>query len=117
MAVISFSEESSDAGWVVAGWAFRQLFEDVMLAHPDDREMAAIFDRAEAVGYFFLDNLNKELAVRVTAAIKKVAAGILAGTIQSGIVDRFHDEQTTQEYLNGLRMLLEAAQAGESHAT
>src|ERR1700682_2535334 len=109
MAVISFSEKSSDAAWVVAGWAFRQLLADVMMLHPDDPEMTAMFDLAEAVGYLRIGCRELELERKGTAAMKEVAAGILAETIRSGIVDRFHDEQLTQEYLKGLRMLLEAA--------
>jgi hypothetical protein len=57
--------------------------------------------------------LDKALASRLTKAIKEVSVGILAGKIQSDIGDRFNDEQTTQEYFKGLRMLLEAAEIGE----
>src|ERR1700683_4366955 len=102
MAVISFSEGSSDAAWVVAGWAFRQLLADVMRLHPDDPEMASLFGRAETVGFLRLGHLDKTLAARLAASIKEAAAGISAGTIRSGIVDCFDDEQTTQEYLKGM---------------
>lgn len=108
MAVISFSEGSSDAAWVVAGWAFRQVLADVIVLHPDDPEMAAIFDRAEAVGYLRIGCFDKPLAIRLTAAIIGTANWILANEIRSGIVERFQDEEATREYLKGLRMLLDA---------
>ncbi|HYL76980.1 MAG TPA: hypothetical protein VEU96_22385 [Bryobacteraceae bacterium] len=111
MAVISFSEESSDAAWVVAGWAYRQVLADVLALHPNDSEMASTFDRAEAVGYLRLDCLDVALEMRLTTAIKETATSILSGKFPSGIVERFHDEHTTQEYLKGLRMLLEAAES------
>jgi hypothetical protein len=115
MAVISFSEGSSDAAWVVAGWAFRQILADVRQLHPDDHEMAGLFDRAAAVGYLRLGSLDKVWAFELAGAIKGASLGILAGTIRSGIEDR-HDEQLRQEYLTGLRMLVEAARAAEGNS-
>jgi hypothetical protein len=111
MAVISCSEGSSGAAWVVAGWAFRQVLADVIMLHPEDREMAAIFDRAEAVGYLRIGCLDKPLARRLTAAIRGTASRIMASEIRSGI-ERFQDEQATQEYLKGLRMLLDTVRVG-----
>jgi len=72
MAVISFSENSPDAAWVVAGWAFRQLLADVLTSHPHDSELAALFDRAKDVGYLRLDGMeNPAVAVKITAAIQR----------------------------------------------
>ena len=101
MAVIAFSENSADAAWVVAGWAFRQILADVMMFH------------RQAVGYLRIGRLDEPLATRLTAAIKETAVGVLAGERRSGVVERFHDEEATQEYLKGLRMLLDAARSGE----
>jgi len=117
--VISFSEKSSDAAWVVAGWAFRQVLVDVMTVHRDDDEMLAMFDQAEAVGYLFLDSTETALTMRAVAAIKEVATGILAGKIRSGIgelVERVDEPGLTEEYFKGLRDLLGAVEAGENHA-
>jgi len=116
MAVIAFVENSADAAWVVAGWAFRQILADVIMVHRHDAEMAAIFDRAEAVGYLRIGCLDGPLATKLTAALRETAAGILAGGISSGVVERFHDEEATQEYLRGLRMLLDAARIGEGRS-
>jgi len=76
------------------------------MLRPDDAELGATFERAEAVGYLRLDCPDNRLAVRLTAVIKEAAEGVWAGRLRSGIGDRFNDEQTTQEYLKGLRMLL-----------
>jgi hypothetical protein len=112
MAVISLAEASPDAAWVVAGWAFRRVLTDVMTQHPDDAEMATVFHEAEAVGFLRLGNLDGPSTIRLTQAIKDTATAVLAAKIRSGIEDRFHDDNTTKEYLRGLRMLLDAAQVG-----
>ena len=113
MAVISFAENSSDAAWVVAGWAFRQVLADVLRLHAADPELTAIFEEAEAVGYLRIGCLEGASAGRVASAIKETAEAVLAGRIRSGILDRFNDEQTMLEYMNGLRMLLGAAHVAE----
>jgi len=115
MAVISFAENCSDAAWVVAGWAFRQLLADVLTLHPNDTGLASVCEQAEAVGYLRLGCLDKPAATKLTSEIKETAAGVLAGRVRSGIMDRFNDEQMTKEYLKGLRMLLDAAEVAEGH--
>ena len=113
MAVISFTENSSDAAWAVAGWAFRQVLADVLTLHPANAELTTIFEQAEAVGYLRIGCLEGALAKKVASAIKEAAEAVLAGRIRSGIIDRFNDEQTTVEYMKGLRMLLDAATVAE----
>lgn len=113
MAVISFSENSPDAAWVVAGWAFRQVMSDALMLQSGDADLAGVFEQAEAVGYLRLGYLEDPLSTMVASVLKETAAGILAGRIQSGI-DRFDDPQMSEEYLKGLRMLLDAAQVAES---
>ena len=113
MAVISFSENSSDAAWVVAGWAFRQMMLDALMLHSGDPDLAAVFEQAAAVGYLRLGYLEKPLSETVASALKNTAAGVLAGKFRSGI-DSFDDPQMSQEYLNGLRMLIDAAQVAET---
>jgi hypothetical protein len=113
MAVISFSENLSGAAWVVAGWAFRQVMADALMQHSADADLAAVFEQAEAVGYLRLGYLENPLSGKVASVLKDTAAAILAGRIQSGI-DRFDDPQMSEEYLKGLRMLLDAAQLAET---
>ena len=113
MAVISFSENSPGAAWVVSGWAFRQVMEDALMQHSGDADLAAVFEQAEAVGYLRLGYLENPLSGKVASILKETAAGLLAGRIQSGI-DRFDDPQMSEEYLKGLRMLLDAAQVAET---
>lgn len=61
MLIISFAEETETA-WVVAGWVFHHLLADVLAQHPNDAEMAAAFDRAQALGLFLEDGEDKVLA-------------------------------------------------------
>ena len=75
----------------MTGWAFRQLFADVLARHPHDPEIASILDRAEAVGHLRLACLEEPTASRLAGALKDTASSILAGKTQSGIVDCFND--------------------------
>jgi hypothetical protein len=112
MAGISFSKEARGI-WIVAGWAFREVLRDVLNNCPEDSEMAAKFDEAEARGFLHVEYLDSYLAARVAKCIREVATGVLGGTVRSGIVERFPDKDTIQEYRKGLQMLLEATQAFE----
>ena len=109
MAVISFGEGSSDAKWVVAGWAFRQLLADTIEQNPEDLELRRIFDRAEEVGFLRLESLDQGLASRLGAAMRETAERILSGNIGTGIVARFRDDMATQEYMKGLELLVRAS--------
>ena len=108
MAVIAFAENSPDAAWVVAGWAFRQVMADALTLNSSDSQLAAVFDQAEAVGYLRLGYMESPLAAKVASALKWAATEILSGRVQSG-VGRFDDAQMAEEYFKGLRTLLEAA--------
>ena len=94
---------------VVAGWAFRQILDDVMSAYPDDSDLAALLQEAEDFGYLHIGNLEPRLANRVTASITEVATKILNGTLPSSILERFNDGEMSKEYLKGLRALLDVA--------
>lgn len=108
MAVIGFSDRPEEV-WCVAGWAFRQLRDDVLSQYPEDSEMANEFAVAETQGGLSVDFLEPELAARVTNAIRQVATGILSGAIRSGIHDQpYGNTQTVEEYRKGLQQLLEA---------
>jgi hypothetical protein len=105
---ICFSEEENGA-WVVAGWAFRQLLDDVARQYPDQTDVQAEVTRAKEVGYLHVDSLEGALSAKMTDAIRDVAAGILSGTIPSGLIEQHGDDPTAQEYKKGLQMLLKAA--------
>lgn len=107
MANITFNKSPGSA-WVVAGWAFRQILGDTIREHSQDPEMAEVLNRARDVGYLYLPGLGPVLAERAAAALEYVAQGILAGTIESGIMDNFGDELTKSQYLAGLHQLIEA---------
>jgi len=113
MGAIAFSRKP-DESWVVAGWAFRQVLDDVASQHPEDSEMAKEFEEAKAISGLIVYKLRPGLAARVTGAIREVATGILSSTIQSGIVTQpYGDERAVREYRKGLRQLLDAMPSTE----
>lgn len=109
MAVISFAENTPERTWCVAGWAFRQVLDDVIFHYPEDEEMADEFEQSETHSGLILYMLPPELAARIRDAIKQVATGILSGAIRSGLHDQpYGDATTLEQYREGLRELLEA---------
>ena len=94
---------------MAAGWAFRQVLDDVASLHPQDSEMAKEFEEAKAISGLIVYKLQPRFAARLTTAIRDVVTGVLSGTIQSGIVDQpYGDEGTVREYRKGLQQLLES---------
>jgi hypothetical protein len=108
MAVISFSDKPEQT-WCVAGWAFRHVMNDVLSEYPDDAEMAAAFEQADALSGLIVYMLEPQLAARITNAITHVVQGILNGTMQSGIHRQdYSGGNTVPEYRKGLQELLDA---------
>lgn len=108
MAVIGFSDKPEEV-WCVAGWAFRQVLDDVISQYPGDIEMADEFAQSKTYSGLSVDLLEPELAARATNAIRQVATGILSGAIRSGIHDQpYGDAMTVEQYREGLQELLEA---------
>lgn len=108
MGAIAFSEQPEHS-WVVAGWALRQILDDTTLQHSEDFEMATQFDQAKDTDGLMVYLLPRDLAARVTSAIRKTATGILSGTVPSGVAKQHHgDERTVAQYREALRELLEA---------
>ena len=106
MAVIGFSDKPEEI-WCVAGWAFRQVLDDVMSQYPGDNEMADEFAVSKTYSGLSVDLLDPKLAARVTNAIRQVAHGIVSGTIRSGLHDQpYGDAQTVEQYRGGLKELL-----------
>jgi hypothetical protein len=109
MGVISFSDRAENI-WCVAGWAFRQILEDVLAQNQNDHEMADQFERAILVSGLILRSLDRALADRITASIREVASGILSGSIQSKIIEQpYGDAETVRQYHESLKELLEMA--------
>ena len=107
MAVIGFSDRPEEI-WCVAGWAFRQVLDDVISQYPEDAEMADAFDQSKTYSGLSIDLLEPKLAARVTNAIRQVATGILSGAIRSGLHDQpYGDARTIEQYREGLQQLLE----------
>jgi hypothetical protein len=108
MGAIAFSKEPEHCV-VYAGWVLRQIMDDTASQHPEDSEMAAAFEGGKAIDGLMVYLFPAELAARVTNAIKKMAIGVLSGTIHSGIAERHHgDERTVTQYREALQELLEA---------
>ena len=113
MAAITFSSDP-EKGWVVAGWVMRQVLDDVMSGHPNDSAMAAEFALAKQTSGISVHSLEPALAARVTSAFKQTAAGILSGTIRSGIHDqKYGDARTVDQYREALRELLQVIPSPE----
>jgi hypothetical protein len=111
MAVIAFSDKPEEI-WCVAGWAFRQVLDDVISQHPEDLKMAETFAYSKSQSGLHIDSLEPEFAVRITNAITQVATGIVSGVIRSGIKDQpFGDVETIEQYRQGLQQLLKAIPA------
>jgi hypothetical protein len=108
MAVLGFSKKPEEI-WSVAGWAFRQVLDDVIARHPDDAEMAREFVEAKAIKGLSVDMLDPHFAARVTEAIRQEVEAILSGTVRSGLLDKpYGDARTVEQYLGALRELLSA---------
>jgi hypothetical protein len=104
--VISFSDKPEEI-WMVAGWAFRQVLDDIVTHFPSDSQLRAELEQAEALSGLSVDSLPHDFADRVTSAIRHVVRGILEGTIQSGIVGKpYGTAETIEQYREALRELL-----------
>jgi len=107
MAVISFSRQPEHI-WCVAGWAFRQVLEDVK-AHTQDPELRERLDAASETKYLLVEHLTPESAHQTTEAIREVVQGILSGEVRSSIFDQPDTPQEVlDQYQEGLSMLLKA---------
>jgi hypothetical protein len=105
--LICFKFDSDDA-WVKAGWAFRQVLEDTLAASPHDGEMAETFAEAESIGWLYVDQLNPDLAERITNAMRRMIEELRAGKTQSRITTKAYGTKTTiEQYLDSLAELSE----------
>ena len=91
---------------MVAGWAFRQLLDDVSKHYPNDTEIVDQLERAELYQGLILESLDASIAERLTHAISEVTDGILNHTMQSGIEKRpYGDSATVEQYFKALKEL------------
>ncbi len=106
MGAIAFSSDHEHS-WVVAGWAFRQVLDDVMSQHRNDRAMAEAFIEAGAIGGLMIHMLEPGLAKRATCAIKQVASEILSGSTETLLASQpYGDAPTIEQYRRSLKDLL-----------
>ena len=94
MAVISFSKDPEEV-WCKAGWAFRQVMDDVLAQHRNALAVGAELEGAKAVKGLIIYLMDSELAADVTDAIRDVVKRILTGEVRSGIHDQKYGDATT----------------------
>lgn len=103
--VVSLSKNPEDI-WYVAGWAFRQLLEDVSGQYADDAQILEELEKAELHDGLLIHSLDAPIADRITEAISNVIDGIRNRTIRSGIEDQSHgDSETVEQYFGALNEL------------
>ena len=105
MALIGW-QNTSDS-WVVAGWAFRQVLEDVRSQFCTDAEMISKLELARDLKYLFIDSFSPDLAKRLANAIRETATGILSGAVRSGLIDKpYANANAIAEYRSALPELI-----------
>lgn len=105
MALIGWRDKTDN--WVVAGWAFRQVLEDVRSQCRTDAEMISELELARELKYLFIDSFSPDLAKRLANAIRDTAEGILSGAIRSGLLDKpYGDANAIAEYRSTLPELI-----------
>jgi hypothetical protein len=104
--VIELSE-SVDSGHLWAGWIFRQILEDTLAQHPDDKEMSEAFETAEAIGGLVVYSFPRNLADRVISAMRTAIEDILAGKTQSKLEEkRYNNALSREQYREVLQTVL-----------
>lgn len=101
MASITLSENRA---WVVAGWAFRQLLEDVRVASSDPAVLEEL-GSAEILGFLSIKDVEPSLRSRMVAVLSNVTSIILHGFVASTITTKPELRDVIQEYILGLQEL------------
>ena len=104
MAIISFSEDGN-RNWVVAGWAFRRILDEVRSRNPQDPEMAEALSLADELGYLTVYLLEPALSVRVREAFRRVASDLLREPSEE-----FVDEHVDASWRRSMDALLKVSQ-------
>jgi hypothetical protein len=114
MACIGWHKNSE--AWVVAGWAFRQILEDVRSQCSTDKEMISELELARDLKYLFIDSFSPDLAKRLASAIRETASGIQSGKIRSSIFDKHgFTANDIAEYRESMRELIAVVSDDCSH--
>jgi hypothetical protein len=114
MAGISFGD-APESVWIVAGWAFRQVVQDLRAyAHGDAAFLDALAS-AEHIGFLDIESQEPRQRAGMTNAIETMCRGILDGTASSGIEESFPDPETQSAYREGIQLLLNAVQGLQGH--
>jgi hypothetical protein len=115
MPVISFGEESNQI-WGGAGWALRQVIEDLRPYAQGNAAFLAALEHAGHIGYLGVEHLDSSLRRVVIAAIQDMCIGIVNGARPSTINKTMPgDQMTRDQYHEGIKDLLSMAEAAAHH--
>lgn len=110
MAGISFRNDAVGI-WIVAGWGFRQIINDLKSNYILEQDILAAITEAEHVGVFHVWMLDQHLQTIITVLLEQLCIGILDGSLQSIIPDSYNDAETRAAYRQGVVSLLETIRA------
>ena len=109
--VISFSDLPRE-DVLLAGWAFRQLQQDVLARSSGIPDLTQAFEYAQVINGLFIRDLKPEIAEAVVRTIRTTAEDILSGAAHSGITTQpFGNNETVAAYREGLRRILQSLPA------
>ncbi len=115
--LIAFSDKPEEI-WLMAGWVFRQVLEDVASQQSADNEMLEKFEVAKATGGLHVRTMQAQLRVRTTNAIKETVSDILGGKRLSAIRHkRYGDQRTIDQYHSALQELMETIHRFEAESS
>jgi hypothetical protein len=107
MAGISFGEKA-ESDWMVAGWAFRQVLDDLERYITWDSRLTAQLSEARHIGFLSVSGLHCDLQILARNALRSMCADIIEGRYSSSVESVHSDSETQKLYAESIRMLLSA---------
>jgi len=68
---------SDESTWIVAGWAFRQVVDDLKSGFDLSRPLAEVIENAEHLHFLQVDALPEPLKRELVSALTSMGRGIL----------------------------------------
>lgn len=113
MAGISFGERA-ESDWMVAGWAFRQVLDDLERYVLGDERVVVELNAARHIGFLSVPDLSAELQVTIREALRSMCGEILEGRYSSGIGSLHLDSESVKLYSDGIQLLRRAISSGDA---
>ena len=113
MAGISFGAKA-ESDWMVAGWAFRQVLDDLETYVSGDQGVVVELNAARHLGFLSVPDLSAPLQVAVRGALRSMCADIIDGRYSSGIGNVHPDWESRKLYADGIWMLRTAIDSGDA---